>query len=144
MVSRRSSNPPALEQPVSVDDMVGLLAPTLGQEKSEEVIITGAAALGHRLDRLTFEKARQILGKLGAEPGIVGVASRFALTRLVPATQPSVQLKVAPLRSGRAEKVRAIAAEEAAAKTIGHENVAQLLAHSLGIEQAKAAVAAAV
>jgi hypothetical protein len=59
-------------------EIASLLAPTLGWEKSEELV--GAAArhlglLGSGFDR--YETA-QILELLSQQPGIVGVAARFA------------------------------------------------------------------
>jgi hypothetical protein len=77
--------------------LVGLLAPTLGMEKSEDVISGAAKRLRISLgDELTVAHAAAILDDLAQTGGIVGVVARFVKARgeledlddLVPSSAP--------------------------------------------------------
>jgi hypothetical protein len=77
--------------------LVGLLAPTLGLEKSEEVVTAAVRRLRLGVsDELTVAQALAILDDLTQTPGIVGVVARFVkargeledLTELVPSSVP--------------------------------------------------------
>ena len=73
--------PPPLRGHVQRDALVQLLAPTLGEEKSAELIEGAARRRGENLDRLDRLTALAILEELAEVPGIVGVAARFAKAR---------------------------------------------------------------
>lgn len=66
---------------VHLGSLVGLMAPTLGDEKSRELLIATARSLGYDVTALSREQAREILTRLASAPGIVGVAARFAAAR---------------------------------------------------------------
>src|SRR5579859_7716877 len=65
---------------VWVSDLVPLLSPTLGDEKSAEVIGVASRQLGFAAP-FKQEEARAILRALASWAGIVGVAARFATAR---------------------------------------------------------------
>ena len=69
--------------------LVALLAPTLGQEKAEEVVLGSLRVLGLPEDRLDQRQALSILEQLAAVPGLVGVTARFAKARLILLFSPS-------------------------------------------------------
>lgn len=59
-----------------------LLAPTLGQEKSEEVVRTACARLGFgEPEELRVDQAVAVIDLLGQSEGIVGVVARFVKVR---------------------------------------------------------------
>lgn len=62
-------------EPLTIEDVVETLAATLGSDKSREVVDAAALTLG------AFD-ADAVLRVLGEQPGIVGVAARFARTRM--------------------------------------------------------------
>src|ERR1043165_9858521 len=65
---------------VWVSDLVPLLSPTIGDEKSGEVIGIAARQLG-LAPPFKPDEARAILRTLAGWAGIVGVAARFATAR---------------------------------------------------------------
>ena len=81
-VSRRDDEePPSSRGVMSNHALVDLLAPTLGNEKSTELVEEAARQLGLTMTRLGREDALRILEVLTAAKGIVGVAARFAKSR---------------------------------------------------------------
>jgi hypothetical protein len=66
-----------------ISELVALLAPTIGQEKSAEAITAAARASGITEDRLTQEQALGLFEVLASHDGLVGVTARFAKARLV-------------------------------------------------------------
>ena len=75
--------PPPTPDPFARGTLVGLLASTLGQEKSEEAIAAAMRKLG--LFGLTLDRAQAllVLEDLALSPGLVGVTARFAKARLL-------------------------------------------------------------
>jgi hypothetical protein len=66
-----------------------LLAPTLGWEKSSEVVDASVGRLRLAPNALTPEQAFAVLDDLARTPGMVGIAARFARSRLdAPRVQP--------------------------------------------------------
>lgn len=67
-------------------DLAGLarlLSETVGDEKAEEAVREGAKQAGVSATApLTLEQALEVLEKVAATPGIVGVTARFAKSRL--------------------------------------------------------------
>jgi hypothetical protein len=64
--------------------LVQLLAPTLGMEKSREVVSSAAKELGlPDPASMTLDQAEALMNRLGTAEGIVGVVARFAVGRLV-------------------------------------------------------------
>jgi hypothetical protein len=73
----------------STRDVAALIAPTVGWEKSEELIRTTAEALGFDPSRLAVSEVGALFAALSREAGIVGVAARFARSRLVSTPEPA-------------------------------------------------------
>src|SRR4051794_39413115 len=67
---------------VARQEIVALLAPTLGLEKSEEVVVGAMRGLGLPLDAVEQDDVFAILDILGRVAGLIGVAARFARGRL--------------------------------------------------------------
>jgi hypothetical protein len=59
-----------------------ILAPTLGWEKSSEVVDAAVERLALSRTSLTLEEALSLLAHLARTPGMVGIAARFARSRL--------------------------------------------------------------
>lgn len=79
------------------NELVGYFAPTVGVERSQEVVRAAARDAGVALEEIDDRGARAILVVLSRQPGIVGVAARFAMSRRVggeslpaPTVSPSV------------------------------------------------------
>lgn len=66
---------------LSTRELIALLAPTVGQEKSREAVLGAARRLGLEGDTLALEEALSILDHLAANAGILAVASRFVRER---------------------------------------------------------------
>lgn len=62
--------------------LVELLAPTLGHEKSSDVVFKSARALNFNTAFVTVTQAMQVLTQLENEPGLVGIVARLAKARL--------------------------------------------------------------
>ena len=62
---------------------MGILAPTIGQEKAAESIAFATRLKGISEDRLTQEQALSVFEVLANIDGIVGVTARFARARLM-------------------------------------------------------------
>jgi len=75
--------PPSQVQPATLplDLLAGLLAPSMGNERAEELV--RAATRGYPTDggRITHADAVAVLEALAQQPGIVGVTARFAKVR---------------------------------------------------------------
>jgi hypothetical protein len=63
------------------EEITVLLASALGQEKSDEVVVTAARELGLAGAHYGPDEVRAIFAKLVAADGLVGVVARFAVTR---------------------------------------------------------------
>lgn len=71
-----------LKRKIKKSQLVGLLAPTLGQEKSESLVNAAARVLGMQIgEDLRVEQAYEIIERLSIADGIVGVVARFVKTR---------------------------------------------------------------
>jgi hypothetical protein len=133
------------ELPTTLRAVVALLAPTLGQEKSEEVVSEAARALGIADDTLDPDRVRALLGALGRTPGLVGVAARFARTRYErrasePPAQPAEATDPVPASTRDPSSARPAGSP----KTISRRRVVMLLAPTLGEEKADEVVVAAL
>jgi hypothetical protein len=64
-------------------ELTDLLAPTLGQEKSEEAVLEVLRRLGFPLDVFSLNQALSVLEALASSQGLVGVAARFAKAHLL-------------------------------------------------------------
>jgi hypothetical protein len=68
---------------IPLSELVTLLAPTVGQEKSEETIATAARLKRITDESVTREQALAIFELLTETPGIIGVSARFAKVRMM-------------------------------------------------------------
>jgi hypothetical protein len=65
----------------SLSLVVGLLAPTLGQERAANLVHETADAM-HLPEQIQLEEALVLLEKITRMSGVIGVAARFAKTRI--------------------------------------------------------------
>jgi hypothetical protein len=65
-----------------LEQMVSLLAPSLGEERSRDAISTAAEQLGVKTAQCTRENALAILESLSKDGGLIGVVSRLAKAQL--------------------------------------------------------------
>ena len=78
------NQPSASAGPVPVDELVAFFTSSAGEEKAREVVQAALVAL-HFAHKNTLERteALAVLDHLAADPGIVGVAARFAKARII-------------------------------------------------------------
>lgn len=142
-MSPPSSDPPDRDQLVPLERVVASLSAALGSEKSAELVIGAARDLGLNENRLTLGHTLDILTALGSSPGIVGVAARFAGTRLLSGRRKG--------SSGSHQRVDAATAPTDAPRTTqapeGPERVVKtelvtLLANTVGTEKSRQLVGA--
>ena len=144
MAAFLSSKPPGRHLPVRFDRVIELLAPALGKEKSEELITSCVKSLGYAADRLNLEQAIKVLTALEEQPGIVGVSARFAKTRLATPhrAESKAQSVQRSLEPPPGEAARSL--QPGAAGSLKSEELAALLAHSLGTEKSREVVSVAL
>jgi len=76
------ANPHLLKRTIKRSQLVGLLTPTLGHEKSDTHVSAAARELGISLGHeVRVEHVLAILDRLGTADGLVGVAARFVRAR---------------------------------------------------------------
>jgi hypothetical protein len=121
------------DRTISKDELTKLLAPSLGQEKSEEVVVTTARSLGFSPPYFSATEVRALFDRLSRVEGLIGVVARFAVSRgdvetLVEKalTQSSRMLRA---KEPSSTKVRVAAVD-----------LLPLLAPALGTEKARDAV----
>ena len=68
---------------ISAVRIVELLTPSLGEEKSHEVVMAAVERRGTGREGLDYVRALEVLDDLAQEAGIVGVTARFAKARLI-------------------------------------------------------------
>lgn len=73
---------PPVRLDLTLDALADALASSVGRDASNARVREAARRLGIADRHLEVEEARKILALLGAEPGIVGIAARFADSRL--------------------------------------------------------------
>jgi hypothetical protein len=130
------------KHPIRRAQLVQLLAPTLGQEKSESLVVATGRALGMQLgDTMLLEQAVLILERLAEAEGIVGVVARFVQVRGELEALARRAAEPAPVRPAPHAPVAAIAGSAPAAPTahrqpieppIAVEEIIALLAPALG------------
>lgn len=126
-------------------ELVALLAPTLGQEKSEEVVAEAARSLGVLVDEFSVSRAIALLDALGRAPGMVGVAARFARTRFEGRPHDAGASDEAPISSGgtRRESKPSSGRAEVAPHRVDRKQIVNLLAPTLGEEKSEEVILAA-
>ena len=140
--------------PTTVAAIVELLAPTLGVEKSTELVTSTAARLGYTgIDTFTGSQSLAILRTLGKVDGLVGVVARFAVSRSSSMSLPAVQIPTPPPSSSSLsppEAASASAAPRAPARTsptwpnvttLPAYELEEILEGNLGADRARALIA---
>jgi hypothetical protein len=121
--------------------VAAMLAPTLGWERSVEVVSGAIRRLGLKDESADIEDRRTILEDLALEQGIVGVTARYALSRTGFGSRPDHKTVSVPPSSGAAPESSASAR---LAATLGvHELVGQL-ATMMGPDKSETTVQAAL
>lgn len=69
------------DRPITKDDIAVLLASALGQDKSDEVVVSAARAAGISRAAYLADDIRAIFDRLIKADGLVGVVARFAVSR---------------------------------------------------------------
>ena len=64
------------------DDIVSLLASSVGVEKAGECVLSTLLKLRLPLDELSVDEALSVLESIAEQPGIIGVTARFAKSRV--------------------------------------------------------------
>jgi hypothetical protein len=127
-----------------------LLAPTLGWEKSSEVVESAALRLGFPPQELRKEQALAVLDELARTPGMVGIAARFARSRLdargsaeaSPSAEPVSRRAPRP-RPDEPGAAHGPVSSRSVVTTVSAHDVAALLSNALGMDKALELVAAA-
>lgn len=120
---------------ISMDELTKLLAPALGEEKSEEIVLATARSLGFTPPYLSASEVRALFTAMAATEGLVGVVARFAISR------GDVDALVDSARTESARNPRA--SETSSAKgRFAPVDLLPLLAPALGTEKARDAVTA--
>ena len=144
------------ESTVSSNRVADLLAPTLGTEKSSEVVAAVVLRLALPAADLSPEQALAVLDELARTAGMVGIAARFARSRLdavripppasavVPADGPSSPRPPPPSGNLATTGDTPRFAGRQAATTVTAAEVAALLASAMGTEKAREIVLDAV
>jgi hypothetical protein len=68
---------------LSRSELTDLLAPTLGEEKSDELVLETLRRLGYPLDVFSLPQGLAVLENLALVEGLVGVAASFARAHLL-------------------------------------------------------------
>ena len=63
-------------------DLISLLSPSIGAARAATAVDSAADVAGIEGDELTRDEALRLLERITAVPGIVGVAARFAKSRV--------------------------------------------------------------
>ena len=71
------------QQPTDVQSLIALLAPTVGTEKSTELVQSAMRSLAIVPSELDRDAALRVFDQLARQPGIIGVAARFAKARFI-------------------------------------------------------------
>jgi hypothetical protein len=134
-----------------------LLAPTLGWEKGSEVVDIAVTRLALPGSALTLGQAIAVLDELARTPGMVGIAARFARSRLdapraveivrapPPSVHPPPPSTRGPVPAGGPVSGRAPASGRLPpGTTVTSDDVAALLANAIGADKAQEVVLAAV
>jgi hypothetical protein len=70
-----------IERTISKDELTKLLAAALGDEKSEEVVVSTARSLGLTPPNFSAVEVRTLFAALSKADGLIGVVARFAVSR---------------------------------------------------------------
>ena len=73
----------SLEQGHSRTELAALLSQNLGTEKAVELVTAAAKELGFFDASLSTQQCLGVLERIAAQPGLVGIAARFAKSRVL-------------------------------------------------------------
>ena len=111
---------------LTLDQLIAMLAPVVGVEKSHEVVASAVASLG------TYD-ADAVVNRLQAAPGVIGIAVRRIVRMSVPASLAQAAGDETPTGVRRRELAAVLASGGPdAAPTIATQTVVDLFAPSLG------------
>jgi hypothetical protein len=127
--------------PVAVRTVISRLAPTLGWERSQEVVLATARKLRCDEGALSPEDVTAILEDLALEEGIVGVTARFALSR---GGGPSGRMAAVTTTTSIPPPSDSAPASAVLVATIGVHEVAAQLTPLLGADKTEAALHASM
>jgi hypothetical protein len=128
---------------VTARDVASLLAGALGWEKSLQLVVDVARTMRFREEALQYQESIAILEQLGREQGLVGVAARFARARNdAPPGQARVTEAPPAVVVGQREAHLAPSAAPRSGPVLSARTLAELLAHTLGLEKAEEAIQA--
>ncbi len=132
-----------LKRSIKRSQLVGLLAPTLGYEKSDGHVVAAARELGVALGHeVRVEHVLAILDRLAAAEGLVGVAARFVQVRgeldtMIGAAVASLR----PQSMATSTPTQAVPAPRAPSTSrVSFEEIAMFVAPALGDVVARGAV----
>lgn len=130
------------DRPLSNEDVAVLLASALGQDKSDEIVMSTARSLGIMRPGFTGEEVRALFDKLGKAEGLVGVVARFAVSRGDVDKLVAKASKAAPPQVGRPEYRIGMSSTTPSAPSARPERVEilHLIAPALGAEKARDAI----
>jgi hypothetical protein len=115
----------SVDRPIAREDIMVLLSSALGEEKSEEVIVSAAREAGlSPSTSYSADELRAIFARLAALEGLVGVVARFAISR--------GDVEKLAARSRPADETRA---SEPRPEVV--VDLIPLLAPSIGVEKAR-------
>jgi hypothetical protein len=123
---------------ISKEEISVLLASALGQDKSDEVVMSAARSLGITRTAFTGEDVRAIFDTLVKADGLVGVVARFAVSR-----REVDRLVSQALRAEGSQHVGSASTAPSSAVRHATVDVVPLIAPALGVEKAREAVEAA-
>jgi hypothetical protein len=121
------------ERTIPRDELTKLLAPSLGEEKSEEVILAMSRTLGFSLPVYSPAEARSLFDALSKAEGLIGVVARFAISR----GDVDALVEKAMTLSSRNPRVPDVSSTK---MRIAAVDLLPLLAPALGTEKARDAV----
>jgi hypothetical protein len=133
----------------SLRELVALLAPTLGQERSREAILGAAGELGLAGEAFAWEEALSVLDRLARGTGILALAARFARDRLAnhveaPLDAPASRRPSYPAGPRRAPSTRPFGMASEPGRRIAVTRLKAQLAPALGQEKSDQLVAEAM
>ena len=123
------------------------MAPALGTEKSEELVAASAKHLGYAAETLDVDRALRILESLESQAGLVGVAARFAKSRVVSRTNTSsarVPRQAVEAPGATKPEPEKPAAPGKRLERLDSSEIVKLLAATLGTDKGRATLAAAL
>jgi hypothetical protein len=129
------------DRPITRQDIAVLLAPALGQDKSDEVVAFAARAAGITRASYLGDDVRGIFDRLVKAEGLVGVVARFAVSRgdverliaRTPKQAPAVQV-------GRPNFGAAMHSSPQSAPASVTVDIMHLIVPALGTEKARQAI----